>query len=233
MFAMITQLLWDLDGTILDFNAAEHNALQDTFASFRLGPCTEQMIADYSALNDSYWKRLERGEITKPRLVIQRFEEFFASLGLDTSIAPAFNQEYQLRLGDTICYRDNSYTLIQELHPLYQQYIVTNGPVNTQYRKLKNAKLLPYFDKIFISDEIGAEKPAPAFFDYVFQHTASHDKQDFLIIGDSLTSDIKGGIQAGIRTCWYNPANLPVPEHMKPTYVISDLQMLKDILEIR
>lgn len=229
---MITQLLWDLDGTLLDFKVAEHNALQDTFASFCLGPCTEQMIADYSALNDSYWKRLERGEITKPRLVIQRFEEFFDSLGLDTSLAPAFNQEYQLRLGDTICYRDNSDTLVQELHLLYNQYIVTNGPVATQYRKLRNAKLLPYFDEIFISDEIGAEKPASAFFDYVFRHIPPHDKQDLLIIGDSLTSDIQGGIQAGIRTCWYNPAKLPVPENVKPTYVISNLQMLKKLLEI-
>lgn len=226
---MITTLLWDLDGTILDFQSAERNALQQTFASFRLGTCTEQMVADYSALNDSYWKRLERGEIKKSQLVVQRFEEFLASLGLDTSIAPAFNQEYQFRLGDTICYRDHAYELVQELHATYSQYIVTNGPVKTQYRKLENAGLLPFFDGIFISDEIGAEKPAPAFFDYVFRHIPSCSREEILIVGDSLTSDIQGGIQAGIQTCWYNPERLPLPKNLHPAYVITDLQALKFI----
>ena len=95
-------LLWDLDGTLLNFKAAERSSLLHCFAQFQLGTCTEQMIRDYSALNDSYWKRLERGEITKEQLVIDRFVEFFSSIGVDTSIAPDFNRQYQYSLGDTV-----------------------------------------------------------------------------------------------------------------------------------
>ena len=137
-------LLWDLDGTLLNFKAAERNSLLHCFEQFQLGLCTEQMIRDYSVLNDSYWKRLERGEITKDRLVIERFVEFFSSIGVDTSIAPDFNRQYQYSLGDTVFYQDHSYELLKQLHSRYRQYIVTNGSADTQHHKLQTARFLPF-----------------------------------------------------------------------------------------
>ncbi len=225
-------LLWDLDGTLLNFKAAERSSMLHCFAQFQLGTCTEQMIRDYSALNDSYWKRLERGEITKEQLVIDRFVEFFSSIGVDTSIAPDFNRQYQYSLGDTVFYQDHSYELLEQLHSRYRQYIVTNGPADTQYHKLQTARFLPFLDGVFISGEIGAEKPSPQFFDAVFASLGTENKSHMLIIGDSLTSDMAGGIRAGIRTCWYNPDHQPLPDTMPIDYTIQDLNQITTCLAV-
>lgn len=223
-------LLWDLDGTILNFKAAERSSMLHCFEQFQLGVCSEQMLQNYSALNDSYWKRLERGEITRDELVVCRFTEFFASLGIDTSLAADFNRAYQNSLGDTVFYQDNSYELLKYLHGRYRQYLVTNGPADTQYHKLRTAGILPFLDGVFISGEIGAEKPSPQFFDAVFRKLGNVNRKQLLIIGDSLTSDMAGGIQAGIRTCWYNPEHQPVPHDMPITYIIDDLNQLLQYL---
>ncbi len=230
---MIHVILWDLDGTILDFKAAERNALINTFASFNLGPCTDEMVHEYSALNDSYWKRLELGEITKSELLVQRFEEFFSAHNLDTTLATAFNAEYLLRLGDTICFKDHAYELIQSLRGRVKQYIVTNGNQIAQKRKLDNANLLPLLDGVFISDIIGAEKPTKEFFDKVLFEIGDYNKNEILIIGDSLTSDILGGNNAGIRTCWYNPENLknPNPQRFHIDHIIQNLHQLPELLD--
>ena len=108
---MIKVLLWDVDGTLLDFHAAEREAIRNLFRRFELGECTDEMLRKYSKINKSYWERLERGEITKPQVLIGRFEEFFASEGLNVELAAEFNQAYQLSLGDTIVYRDDSYEI--------------------------------------------------------------------------------------------------------------------------
>lgn len=223
-------LLWDLDGTLLNFKAAERSAMLHCFRVFQLGTCNEQMLQDYSALNDRYWKRLERGEITRDELVVQRFTEFFSSLGLDTSLAADFNRRYQHSLGDTVFYQDNSYELLKQLQGTCRQYLVTNGPADTQYHKLQTARILPFLDGVFISGEIGAEKPSPLFFDAVFRKLGFENKSRMLIIGDSLTSDMAGGIQAGIRTCWYNPEHQPLPQDMPVTYMIDNLNQLLQYL---
>lgn len=227
---MIKVILWDMDGTILDFKAAEHNAIRECFKKFQLGECTDEMIQEYSALNDSYWKRLELGEITKSRLLVQRFEEFLSSYHLDASIATDFNREYQLRLGDTICFLDHAYELIQSLQGCVKQYIVTNGALVAQKRKLERSNLLPLIDGVFISDEIGFEKPAREFFDYVLQHIGTYTKDEILIVGDSLTSDMLGGIHAGIQCCWYNPEHKDNTSGLAINYTIENLNQLQELL---
>ena len=228
---MIRVILWDVDGTLLDFLAAERQAMTDCFLHFGLGECAPEQIARYSAINKSYWRRLEEGEITKTQVLVGRFRDFFSQEGIDPALAGAFNEEYQLRLGDTVCFMDNSYELIRSLRGRVRQYAVTNGTRVAQERKLQKSGLGALFDGVFISELVGAEKPSPLFFDRVFASIGPVERREVLIVGDSLTSDMKGGLLAGIRCCWYNPKGLPAPEGMALDYVIPDLNRVKEFLE--
>lgn len=165
---MIKVILWDVDGTLLNFLAAEEAAIRECFARFNLGTCTDEMLAAYSAINKKYWKRLEDGELTKPEVLVGRFQEFFSAYGLDVAVAPAFNAEYQVRLGDTIVFCDDAYNLVSDLRSQVKQYAVTNGTKVAQDRKLSKSGLDQLFDGIFISDVLGVEKPSVEFFEKVF-----------------------------------------------------------------
>jgi len=228
---VIRVILWDVDGTLLDFLAAEKAAIRSCFARFGLGDCSDACIARYSAINTKYWKGLENGLYTKPQVLVGRFEEFFAAEGMDPALAVPFNEEYQLQLGETVCFIDDSYHLIRRLRGRVKQYAVTNGTRIAQERKLAKSGLGELFDDVFISELVGAEKPSPLFFDHVFARIGDVKKEEVLIVGDSLTSDMRGGLQAGIRCCWYNPAGLPVPEDMPIHHVIGDLRQVEEILE--
>lgn len=228
---MIKAILWDVDGTILNFHAAEREAIRACFDTFALGPCTDEMLARYSALNDSYWKKLERGEITKAELLVRRFEDFFQNEGVICGDVVGFNADYQVRLGDTICFNDESFELLKSLQGRVRQYAVTNGTKVAQDRKLTRSGLDQIFDGIFISDVVGYEKPGREFFDHVFAHIEPCEPGEMLIVGDSLTSDIKGGNNAGIPTCWYNPAGLPNDKGVTVDYEIRDLREIWGILD--
>lgn len=228
---MIKVILWDIDGTLLSFKKAEHAAIQSCFETFALGPCTEEMIERYSVLNLSYWKRLERGEITKAALLVERFVEFFENEGVVCGDPAGFNAEYQVRLGDTICFNDDGYELVKGLKGKVLQYAVTNGTKVAQDRKLSRSGLEQLFDGIFISDAVGYEKPAVEFFDRVFASIPPCKKEEMLIVGDSLTSDMKGGNNAGIRTVWYNPQGAPNTNGVAIDYEIKDLREILEILK--
>ena len=229
-------LLWDIDGTLLNFLAAEREALKSCFRIFDMGECTDEMIQRYSAINRRHWEALERGEMTKQQVLVGRYEEFFAAEGLDVSKAAAFNDEYQLRLGDTIVYSDDSYAIVQKLKGHVLQYAVSNGTRVAQERKLAGSGFDKLLDGIFISDIIGHEKPSVEFFAPVFeelkkQKEAGNLPDDFdfsqvLIIGDSLTSDIRGGNNAGIAACWYNPGRLSNDKGVKVDYEITNLHQV-------
>ena len=228
---MIRAVLWDVDGTLLDFKAAERAALDASFRTFGLGPCDDARIARYSVLNDRWWKALERGEVTKAQLLPGRFKEFFAAEGLPfTGDYNEFNDFYQIHLGDTVVFRDDAFQLISDLAGRVKQYAVTNGTVTAQRRKLKNSGLDQLLDGIFISEEVGAEKPSPAYFDKVLSSLPPFDKREILIVGDSLTSDMTGGCQAGLRCCWYDPAWKEVPSHLDIEFHIRDLNQVREIL---
>ena len=227
---MIRVILWDIDGTLLDFAAAERVAIRGCFATFGLGECTDEMLARYSVINRQHWEKLERKELTKPQVLIGRFEVFFAEEGLVADCA-AFNDEYQIRLGDTVCFHDDGYELVQQLKGRVGQYAVTNGTKVAQQRKLRNSGLDALLDGVFISEDIGAEKPDIAFFHPVWETIGPYEPDEVLIVGDSLTSDMQGGNNAGIRCCWYNPKGAPVPEHLKIDYNIRDLREILTILE--
>ena len=226
---MIRVILWDVDGTLLDFHSAEAAAIRTLFQKFGLGICTDAMLADYSAINAGFWRKLETGELTKPQVLTGRFETFFRKYGLDTGCVADFNAAYQLALGDTICFCPNALEVLLAFKGKALQCAVTNGTVIAQKKKLAASGLDQIFDHIFISDEIGIDKPNIAFFDAVWQKIGVYEPEEVLIVGDSLTSDIRGGNNAGIRTCWYNPKGLPSPDDLKIDYDIRDLKQVLDI----
>ena len=226
-----TTILWDVDGTLLDFRAAEKAAVQALFREFSLGECTDEMVRRYSQINEVFWQRLERNELTKPQILVGRFEQFFSEIGISAALAPAFNDRYQLALGDTIVFRDDSISIVRSLQGKVKQYAVTNGTVTAQNKKLTVSGLKDLLDGAFLSEGVGAEKPNMAFFDAVFDVIRPTDISKILIIGDSLTSDIRGGNNAGIRTCWYNPDRLPARPGYNIDYIISDLREVPEIIQ--
>lgn len=223
---MIKVILWDIDGTLLSFKQAERAAIRACFDQFGLGELTDEMLSKYSSINATYWKRLELGELTKPQVLRGRFEEFFAAYGLDTGCVDAFNAAYQVWLGETVVFNDNGKELVQRFRGKVKQCAVTNGTLVAQRGKLKNSGLDQLLDEVFISDVVGVEKPGIGFFDAVFAAIGHYEKDEVLIVGDSLTSDIQGGNNAGILCCWYNPAGETVPETLRVDYDIRNLNEL-------
>ena len=220
---MFDAILWDVDGTLLDFIASQRDALFHCFESFGFGKCTEEMHLRYSAINISLWEMLERGERTKAQILTERFRRFFAEVGLPVDQAEAFNTEYEKRLPDTIRFFPHAIETLEALKGKVIQCSVTNGTKSVQERKMNETPLGNLFDRLFISEAVGAEKPDPRFFDIVFQTLGNIPKDRILIVGDSLTSDILGGLRAGIHTCWYNPDAKKGREDIRPEYEIRDL----------
>lgn len=220
---MIKVILWDVDATLLDFEKAEEAGIRGCFEKYNLGECTDEMLEVYKKINRRYWQMLERGEIEKQVLLVKRFEDFLDLYGLNSSVAGAFNEEYQIRLGDTVVFYDHALETVQALKGKVLQCAVTNGTKVAQDRKLKNSGLDKEFDHIFISEVVGIEKPNKEFFDAVFAKIGVFASEEVLIVGDSLTSDIQGGVNAGIKTCWFNPKGAVNTSMLKPDYEIRDI----------
>ena len=227
---MIKVILWDVDGTLLDFKKAEYAAIKKCFEIFHLGECTDEMIQRYSVINRRYWEKLERKEITKQEVLVNRFIEFFETEDIQTDCAVEFNKEYQKWLGETICFCDDSYELLKSLKGRVKQYAVTNGTKAAQDRKLSKSGLIDIFDGVFISEVVGCEKPGIEFFEYVWEKIGDYKKDEIMIVGDSLTSDIQGGNNAGIVCCWYNPKAIKNDSNLRIDYEIDDLQKVEEIL---
>lgn len=227
---MIKAVLWDIDGTLLNFEKAENYAIKKCFSFFGMGECTDEMVKRYSVINRGYWERLERGELTKPEVLRGRFEEFFKSENISFDRIDDFNAEYQVRLGDRFFFCDNGLETVTALKGKVKQYAVTNGTAIAQSRKLSQSGLIDIFDDVFISDNIGYEKPNREFFEAVWRKIGKYENGEVLIVGDSLTSDMKGGNNAGILCRWYNPFKHAVPEDIRIDYNITDLSEVKKIV---
>ena len=226
-----TTVLWDVDGTLLDFIYSQRYALTKCFQTIGR-EMTEEILNRYSQINDSFWKRLELGEITKEQLLPGRFLQLFEEYGIQDVDVEAFRQEYQEALGSVFSYIDDSLDICKSLQGRVKQYVVTNGVTSTQLNKLKLSGFYDIMEELFISEQIGAPKPHEEFFDYCLARLAEKDKSKILLIGDSLSSDIKGGVLAGIPTCWFRPEGTENHTEYKSDYEISDLHELYDILQI-
>ena len=223
-------ILWDLDGTLLDFKLSERYALGVCLKDYDV-ELTEELLKLYSGINENYWKRLELGEVTKQELLPGRFRDFFAEVGIQHIDPVAIQQKYQRELGTMTYYMDGSDTLLTELKEKgFRQYMVTNGVVTTQEIKMKNSGFDKIVDGIFISDEIGFEKPRIEFFEAAFSQIPDFKIDRAILIGDSLTSDIRGANNAGVDACWYNPAGKANDAGCDIKYEIKNLQELYEIL---
>ena len=176
----------------------------------------DSMISKYSEINDSLWKALERGEIEKNVLLHKRFELFCEYYGFDRD-SKKMAEAYTQVLSTKAYLLDGAEKLCADLYGKVKMYIVTNGLEFTQKGRFKKCAITKYFDDIFISGVIGFEKPDVKYFEKI-NKKINLDKEKTLIVGDSLSSDIKGGINFGIDTCWYNPDAKPVPKSYNITY---------------
>lgn len=196
-------LLFDVDGTLLDFELAERQGIEGLLTRFKV-PVTEENRQRYHALNKRYWQRLEQGEITREQVLSLRFEEFFGAFGIRVD-GMEVDGLYRESLNNSAELIRGASALLEALKPKYELYIVTNGVAATQHKRLRASGLERYFRGIFISEEAGADKPSKEFFEYVFAGMGRRDTERMLIIGDSLTSDIRGGNNMAVDTLWYNP----------------------------
>lgn len=229
-------LLWDVDGTLMDFKKAEALSLSQSLKEVGVEP-SEELITAYSNINVSYWKRLEKGELNKEQVLVGRFVEFLERYGINED-AVAFMNCYEGHLGYAWFIQDDSLNLCRMLKEKgIRQYVVTNGWVEVQKTKLRESGYNQVIDGAFISDEIGVPKPQKEFFEACFENifgTTRPSKDDLsrvLIIGDSLTSDMQGGINAGIDRCWYRSPGEKNTENLPITYEITDLHQILFILE--
>lgn len=222
-------LLFDIDDTLLDFSSAEDEALHRLFTENGLG-LTEEVENRYKEINGGLWSAFERGEVSREEIVNTRFELLFKAYGKQAD-GKRLGVRYQQFLAENHDLIEGASELIHSLASQFDMYIVTNGVSKTQYRRLHESGLYPFFKDIFVSEDTGYQKPMKEYFDYVFSHITSLEQSSTLIIGDSLSSDIKGGLNAGIHTCWFNPHHKVNHTQDQPMYEIKHLADLHKILE--
>ena len=223
-----TTILFDADDTLLDFGAAEHAAITSVLRLYGL-PHDEGVINEYSRINLSFWKMLERGEIKKDELKYRRFEAFCEHLGFCVN-AREMAEQYMSELSKQNPLIDGSIDICERLFGKCRLYIITNGIKFIQESRFSTSPLMKYFDGVFISESIGHDKPSIEYFEAVERAIPDFDKSTTLVVGDSLTSDMKGGINFGLDTCWFNPNGKAHPEEMEITYEIKSLDEIYDIV---
>lgn len=225
---MIEFLFLDLDDTILDFQKAEHLAIGKTLAQFGL-TADETVTTRYSAINRAHWEALERGELTREQVLTGRFATLFREFGIAVD-AQKVARQYEDNLSVGHYFLPGALEALQELSRHYKLYLASNGTAKVQAGRLKSADISKYFEKIFVSQQIGADKPSLAYFQRCFEQIPGFDPDRAMIVGDSLTSDILGGIRAGIATCWVNPGHKPVGQ-IRPDWQIEALSQLPGLLQ--
>lgn len=225
---MIRNVLFDLDDTLFDFHKAEKIALTKTLVHFGIDP-TEETLALYSTINAAHWKRLELGEISREEVKVGRYRELFETIGVECDPVKA-TAYYESMLAIGHYFMPGAPELLEELYRKYRLYIVSNGTAKVQEGRIGSSEITKYMDGIFISQILGANKPDKQFFDICFAEIPDFLLSETVIIGDSLSSDIKGGINAGITTVWFNPKGIENDSDIKPDYTIKELSEVPGLL---
>lgn len=223
-------ILWDVDGTLLDFAYSQRICLGRCLEEIGVEPSAE-ITARYAQINDSWWQRLELGEVSKKQLLTGRFLDLFADFEIDCKDVETFQSHYEQYLGEVYQCTENAMETCRYLNGKCRQCVVTNGLTATAMNKLKLSGLIELMDDIFISEQIGVPKPQKAFFDRVFENMSDVSRDRVLIVGDSLSSDMRGGNNAGIATCWYNPGNAVNDTAAETNFIIRNLKEVIQIVE--
>ncbi len=226
---MFEILLLDLDDTILDFKAQEDAAIGKTLTAAGISP-TEAVCDRYSQINKAHWARMEKGEIDRQQVLYGRFEVLFSELGMTADWKTAALC-YMENLGQGHYFLPGAEEALQRLSRKYRLFLVSNGTASVQNKRLDSAGIRKYFEGIFISQDIGINKPDMGFFTYCFSRIPGFDRSKTMIVGDSPSSDIQGGQNAGIATCWVNPHRRPYTRPQKPDYEIESITQLEFLLE--
>ncbi|MDF2610194.1 MAG: superfamily [Lachnospiraceae bacterium] len=223
------RILFDADDTLFDFKKSEREAFKNTMIHFHVDYNEEYHLPIYHNINSAIWREFEEGLITQEVLKVERFRRLSKELNIQFDVA-AFSDSYMEHLGGASFLYEDSLALIQSLHKNYKLSIVTNGLTKVQRKRIRQSEIAEYFEYIVISEEVKVSKPDPKIFEYAVTTAESMDKSSILMVGDSLTSDIQGGINFGIDTCWFNQNKKENRAAIWPTYEITRLAELKDLL---
>ncbi len=218
-------LLTDIDNTLLDFTAGSHAGIRDVLSYLHI-PFTQERLQQYLTINAGLWEAFERGEIEKSQIYPTRFQRYLDVLGVEED-PMKINGLYMDGVRKHVFYMPHCMEFLDAVHGKYKLYAVTNGETRTQEVRLANSGIGKYFDGVFISEQMGSKKPEAAYFDQVFAAIGPVDKRRCILLGDSLTSDMQGGRNAGVDTCLLGPDT----GDDRCDYVISDLMELLPILE--
>ncbi len=228
-------ILYDIDGTLFDYRVAEETAFQKTMQNFGLDIDLDIVKEEYVRINSELWQQFENNRITAEFLRVERFRLLLKSdsfLSCSDKITPDQISDYYIkRLSENTFLLPEAREIVEYFHDRIKQVLISNGLVDVQIPRVRNSELNNFFEQIFISEEIGYPKPHPGIFKYVFDKLKIDDKKKVIIIGDNLGSDIKGGNDFGIDTCWFNPNKLPNNSGIIPKYEIRRLIEIKKIVE--
>ena len=223
-------LLFDADNTLFCFDEANRHAFRAVCETFGL-PDAQDFFERFETVNNATWERFDRGELTKDETVLERFRAFFAAEGIG-GIDPAdCNRVHLERLSNSTYLMPHAAEVVAELKKTHHIYLITNAVEAVQRGRLGRSALAPLIEEAFISETAGAAKPSMEYFDYVFAHIDGITRENCLVIGDSLTSDIQGANNYGLACCWYNPKRMPKPEALRVDYEIRDLWELYGIVK--
>ena len=222
-------LLFDADETLFDFKKAERYAFLKTLEDFKINYDKEECRKIYHDINSEIWKEFEQGTRTSSELKVERFNRLFKKIHI-VNDANLFSIAYINHLSEASFIYDKTLEVLEYLKDKYRLAIITNGLLDVQNKRIRQSKIAHYFEEIVISDEIKIAKPKAELFEYTLYKLNFKDKRGVLMIGDSLSSDIRGGINAKIDTCWLNVEGKEKPSDMSITYIINDILELKDIL---
>jgi 2-haloacid dehalogenase len=225
---MYDLVLIDADETLFDFRKAESHALVQSFGQFGLEP-SESLLANYHEINGKLWKQLERGETDQEKLKSERFTLLFERIGADID-GKEFSRAYIGWLSKGTFLLEHAETVCEYLGARYTVAIITNGIREVQLARINGSAIRKHIDYIVVSEEAGSSKPDAGIFEYACRMIGIHDKGKMIIVGDSLTSDIKGGLDFGIDTCWIRPASTKNETAIVPKYEIESLLELERLL---
>lgn len=225
---MIKNIFFDLDDTIFDYAASEISALSTALRKAGIEP-TDEVLKSYHGINIPLWQAYERKEATCDFIVVERFRQLFEKNHINFD-PQEMEDIYEAELGQNAHLVEGAREMLAELKKNHRIYAASNGLVKIQESRLRISDTAKYFDDVFTSERNGECKPNKEFFDYCFERIPDFKKEETIIVGDSMTSDIKGGINAGIRTIWFNRFNMPKIQGIIPDYEFKTLEEIKDFI---